>query len=215
MDRIFSPVEALAEGSGAYAARRLPTALVLPTTAAVRTRLRAQSPPWLRIGDGPGTCRPTAALARLREPAPPRLLVSHCDQLCNPADTTVQSLRAGRALFLSPIDIILNSKYGFRLMVWTATGLVALAPRAEPEAVASALLDHLRDCELLGDAWEERSRQVERTPGYRDAHRRRQLRFLESSVANAYAHVPGDADACRILERIAGLRRTSGQVAVP
>ena len=205
MDRAYSPLTGLAEATHACTRADLPTVLVLPTTEA--TQSHPELPLWTRVGEvgRPGIHKPTTVLARLRNSEPPRRVISYCDQLCRVHDATIRIDLPDRRIFLSPIETILNTKYKFRLLVWTASGLVMLPPSSPASDIARALVAHLRDCEHLAEAWQERRRQVERTIEHRIMSGRRQVRFLQSSFANAYARSPLGAEAEKLLDRIDNL----------
>jgi hypothetical protein len=207
MDRTYSPLTGLAEATLACANEDLPTELVLPTTAAIQSH--PDLPLWTRMGEEgrPGIHKPTTMLARLCNPEPPRQIISYCDQLCRLHDATIRVDLPDRRIFLSPIETILNTKYNFRLLVWTASGLVMLPPSSSASDIARTLVAHLRDCEHLAEAWQERRRQIERTIEHRIKSGRRQVRFLQSSFANSYARSPLGVEAGKLLDRIDTLEK--------
>lgn len=200
----------LAEATTSSRIDGMPIALVLPTVADLQSEFMERFSSWVRIGEEgrPGMHKPTAILSWLRAQDPPRLLISHADQLCSPRFATIRLLLPDRTEFISPIEIILNTRYGFQLLVWTSDGLIRLPPGSSPKAVAASLASHLRDCDTLGDGWIERSRQVERTLLHRVASGRKQLRFLRSCVANAFSNSSDNSAMTPILDRIDGIERS-------
>lgn len=207
---MFTPLMGFAEAAASSRLNSAPIALVLPTIADFRSRLIEQHPSWIRIGeeDHAGMLKPTTILSRLQTTAPPRLLISHTDQLCSPLVATVQLVLPDRSEFISPIEIILNTKYAFQLLVWTRGGLLMLPPDSPPKAIAISLASHLRDCEALGPEWISRSRQAERTLLHRTARRKNQFRYLRSCVANAFSSNPENSAMTPLLGRIDEIERS-------
>jgi len=181
--------------------RRL--ALVLPTTPPAQ---EGDVEGWTLIdcNGHSGVSKATEVLRRVGEQDVDWIIV-RTDQLYQPTEATVLIQLRDRSLFLSPVEFILNDKYGYPLVIWTAAGLVTLPPESPFKDIGLQLVQHLQDCSLLGASWLERDHQALRTPEHRGKARNRQLRFLRSSVANAYRDAPTSPLAFPLLDRITGI----------
>lgn len=168
-------------------------AFILPTTAPIGDwfrRVGAVRPPVIGRADIKGNTRATDLLCVAGAVDAPRRVVIHTDQLCRASEATVRIDLADQQVFLSPVEMILNTKYNYSLLVWTAGGLREVPADSRLKDIAAVLVEHLRDCATLGAEWLERDRQIERTLSHRRRLGRRKLRYLRSSVASAFADHP-------------------------
>lgn len=209
MDGFFTPEAGLAAAQDALSGPDGRVALVLPTTRAIGERHLARQGSWSVIGrsggaGGQGAVEVLRHLSMAREPGP---VIIHTDQLYQPADATILALLEDRSIFLSPVECILNDRYGYRLLVWTASGLRTLPSGSPMKDIVSLVVRHLHDCSMLGAAWLERDQQVQRTMMHRREAGKRQLRFLRSSVADAYREEPGNPMVDALARRIDDIRR--------
>jgi hypothetical protein len=209
MDQTFTPWMGFADAVALSRLDCAPIAIVLPTVKDPHSCLIGEHSCWIRIGQEgrPGMHKPTSVFSWLQGPDAPRLLISHADQLCSPLVATIQLLLRDRSEFISPTEIILNTKYGFRLLIWTRSSLISLPPASPPKAIAASLVSHLGDCETLGHEWLERQRQGERTLSHRVGIARNQLRFLRSCIANAFSCDPDSPEMTPLLRQIEGVER--------
>jgi len=200
MDETFTPRQALGVATAMRPSGSRRLALVLPTTPSV---LEGKSDAWTVVGrcGQPDVTKATDVLRRVQEQDVDSIII-RTDQLHHPGDATVLILLEDCSLYLSPIEFILNDKYGYSLVIWTASGLSKLPPKSSFKDIGFHIAKHLQDCSLLKAAWLERDRQALRMPEYRCKARRRQLRFLQSSVANAYMAVPSSPLILPLLNQI-------------
>jgi hypothetical protein len=209
MDEFFTPEMGLAAAKVALSDLECRVALVLPTTRQLNEDGRQPQDAWSVIGrpDRGGTKGATEVFSRLSSGQTPTPIIVHTDQLYRPADATILAVLENRKVYLSPVECILNDKYGYRLLVWTASGLRALAAKSPWTDIGSLTIEHLRDCSLLGKRWLERDQQVQRTVEHRLKSGKRQLRYLHSSVANAYMTDPANPTINALVKRIDDLSR--------
>lgn len=209
MDGFFTPEAGLAAAQDTLSGADGRVALVLPSTRAIGGRVLSRQGSWSVIGrpGGAGVQGAVDALRHLWTTREPRPVIIHTDQLYQPADATVLALLEDRSIFISPVECILNDRYGYRLLVWTASGLRMLPPGSPMKDIGSLVVRHLRDCSLLGAAWLEREHQVQRTIAHRREAGRRQLRFLRSSLADAYREEPGNPMIDALARRIGEIGR--------
>lgn len=209
MDVFFSPEMGLAAAQDALPDLGCRVALVLPTTQALNEHIIQSQSIWSVIGRSGRTGVQSAIevfrhLSAAQKPVP---IIIHTDQLYQPADATILALLDDSRIYLSPVECILNDKHDYRLLVWTAAGLNTLPAKSPLKDIGSLMAQHLRDCSLLGQRWLERDQQVQRTIGHRLKTGKRQLRFLRSSVANAYMKKPASSMVNTLIERISDIGR--------
>lgn len=183
-------------------------ALVVPSTHATLRLARDLWAHWIVVGSRTGTKPISSALSAVGELFERRPTMIFTDQLYRPADANVLALLGDMQLYLSPLEYILCSKYGYRLGVWTAGGMQWLEPGAEIKDVAALMVTHLRDCAKLEKDWVEMDKQAMRLHSNRERSVKRQLCFLHSSTANTYMDDPAHPTAGQLLARIGTLGKS-------
>lgn len=195
------------------------TAYIVPTTTtllALAKRLEASASASVvapRSGEGKST--PTSLLSRVAVPRnAPKAVIVFSDQLLDPADATLFVRHDSGDGFFSPLEAILNIKYGYELDVWTGEGSAVIPGHAGTlESVLTCMVAHVRSCEVLGDLWRMRALQGMRTPAFRVYQAQRKLRFFRSSILNAYREDPSHPDLARLLVDAERLERSMKDVA--
>lgn len=122
--------------------------------------------------------------------SPPSLVIIHSDQFVAPSVANVLVLLDEYEAYISSIEYLLNSKYGYTLIVWLGDEWETIAPGEKVQHVARLVVAYLRACSKLGDRWLLSSAQRYRMRHIREAIRERRLRFVRSSIAYAYAEAP-------------------------
>ncbi len=207
MDGYFAPELGLKSAVGAHVRQSHALAIVLPTTRAVAESFKKADGSITVIGRAGQNGVETAptVLSLLSSGHPLRTLVVHTDQLYQPADATILALLPERSIFVSPVECILNDRYGFDLSIWTAAGMVFVPAKTPINDIIAKVAGHLKDCFYLGSDWMEAGQQIQRTVEYRQKFGGRQLRYLTSSIANAFMNAPENDEVSHLLERVGAL----------
>lgn len=114
--------------------------------------------------------------------------ISFPDQLTSAIDAPVPVESDGKRTYYPAVELIANGCHSFALQVWAAGGFRRVEPNASPHDVMSALQHHFRSCETLGDEWQLRAAQRERTHAERVANARLRLRAFQSALMHALPH---------------------------
>lgn len=185
--------------------RKSPVAIVLPTTHATlklakMLHKRGEATP-IR-GDveiQPFGIQVDHLLADLSNGCSPNLLI-FSDQLVSASDATILIRTATTSTFVSPLELILNRKYGYELQLWRSTGLHAVAAQIDdPESIYRHLLTYLSACSLLGDIWLARRLQVQRLPEMRLYIAKRKARMFRSAIFDLYLRNASQEDLKRMI----------------
>ncbi len=196
-----------------------PVAFILPTTSAVLEVVNH----YRQLGDVtivagtsvPGSL-PAAALIRTLSTGGPRpRLVIFTDQVMSPADASILVKTNDANAFFSPLEFILNARYGYRLVIWGQEGgTVVESGRSDISEVLSPIADYLRACYTLGDDWLARGKQHLRNPESRRYSALRKLRYFRSAVVNAYRTDPSSIEVTQLLQRITHMEQKAQQETV-
>ena len=146
---------------------------------------------------------------RVISQSPPPLVIIHSDQFVDPSVANVLVLLDDYEAYISSIEYLLNSKYGYTLAVWLGDEWETIAPGAKVQHVARLVVAHLRACSKLGDEWLVSSAQRYRMRHVREAIRERRLRFVRSSIADAYAEAPGSDVISALYADLSGIETES------
>jgi hypothetical protein len=152
----------------------------------------------------PGSTAPVQLLARLRsdESAKPRIILIFSDQLVSPEIATIPVDVDGSISYVSGLEAVLYARYGYMLRAVLASGVETAAAPGTVEEVLALLDRYFAACELLGDAWLMRARQVERERGMRLREAKMRLRYFQSAVFYAYRERPLDQVGLTALRRV-------------
>ena len=210
MDGLFAPEHGLDAALREYAANSDRLAIVLPSTCATTDSIYRRSTAMTVLGNASrlGSEGAIEVLKQVAGKTAPTTLVIHTDQLYTPTDATVLAMLPERSIFMSPVECILNDKYGYDLSVWTATGMRHVPAKTPFKMLIAHLTEHLKDCYVLGALWTEAQHQFQRTIEHRQKQGRRQLRYLTSSIAHAYADCPESPELNALLERLGGMEQS-------
>jgi len=134
------------------------------------------------------------------------------DQLVNPVDATVMLRTHSGNFFVSPIELILNQRHGYRIVSWHASAFMEIEPAcSDSSRIYRNVIEHLKSCDALGDQWLARTHQFIRTPAARVHNAKRKLRLFHSAVLDAYLEDLDDEALKKAVERIEVLRRQVGK----
>lgn len=136
----------------------------------------------------------------------PSCVVIHPDQLTDPAVANVLVQTDEFEGYISPIEILLNRKYGYALDIWVGDQRIKLPVNSSVEEVVWGVVRHLISCRTLGDGWLEAHTQRLRMAKVRERLRDRKGRFVASSIAAAFAMEPSAPSAQRLLQDLARIR---------
>lgn len=191
---------------------RPPLALIVPSTTRTTEesiRLHGLGVASM-VGDGatPGALRPADVVSLIRSETTQPDLIVFSDQILHPADASILVRTDTADMYFSPIETILNVKYGYRLAIWTAQDYKVIEPRAtEISMIFSALVGHLHDCATIPQNWNMREAQKQRLPLGRRRMARRKLRLLKSAVIDAFRFGPDDLATGELLGRVEAMER--------
>lgn len=157
------------------------------------------------IGARPGVVTVHDGLRRVQQDPPQRILI-HSDQLVEPAVANILVLVDEFEGYISSIECLLNSKYGYALHVWAGDTWLDVPPNAPVREVASAVVAHLQACRSLHD-WELGGMQRRRMRRVRHEVIDRKMRFVRSSIAAAFADAIDADEAAGFHADLAGLER--------
>lgn len=193
-----------------------PEAFILPTTSAVLevvNRHRQLGDVAIVAGTSVPGSLPAAALVKtLSADGPMPRLVIFTDQVMSPADASILVKTNDANAFFSPLEFILNVRYGYRLVIWGQEGgTVVESGRSEISEVLSPISSYLRACYTLGDDWLARGMQHLRNPESRRHSALRKLRFFRSAVVNAYRAEPASVEVAKLLQRITHMEQKAQQ----
>lgn len=196
-----------------HALHATPVAFVIPTTAAARnaTGFGTAAERVATVGDphlGP-MHSPTSLLDSLRRlPSRPALVV-FTDQIVDQANTSILVKTEQGDRFISPLELILSSNYGYTIVFWTPAGFIRCpAGTLQMDTFARLIVEHLDGANALGSAWEAAGLQHFRSMEARRFNARRKLRFFRSSVINTFKHTPASGEAKRLIDRADALEQT-------
>jgi len=150
----------------------------------------------------PGLQRPADIISLLKTgPARPDLILLS-DQILSSPDASVLVRTDEIDQYFSPIEAILNLKYGYRLAIWTISGYVAIEPYAPAISIVfQKLTQYLGDCESLGSHWNVRELQRLRLPAERHYRALRKVRHFRSAVLNGFRYSPNDPAGLALLQK--------------
>lgn len=157
------------------------------------------------IGARPGVLTVHDGLRRVQQDPPPRILI-HSDQLVEPAVANVLVLVDEFEGYISSIEFLLNSKYGYALFAWAGESWLDVPPGSSVREVASAVVAHLLACRSLHD-WELGGMQRRRMRRVRQDVSDRKMRFVRSSIAAAFADAIDADEAAGFHADLASLER--------
>ena len=189
-----------------------PTAFVLPTTPeTVRLAECSKASGYLSLVGA--MALPAAGinagdlLPRLASGDRPGVFI-FADQLVGAVEATVLLRTEYGDFFVSPLEFIMNQRYGYRIVLWHPSAFLEVSPGCSDEAsIYRRLLEHLESCNKLGDLWLARKQQSSRTPAIRLYNARRKARLFRSAVLDAYLERLEDADLKKVLGRVEMLNR--------
>lgn len=193
-----------------------PVAFILPTTSAVLevvNRYRQLGELTIVAGTSvPGSLPAAALIKTLSADGPRPLLVIFTDQVMSPADASILVKTDDANAFFSPLEFILNVRYGYRLVIWGQDGgTVVESGRSDISEVLAPISGYLRACYTLGDDWLARGQQYQRNPESRRHSALRKLRFFRSAVVNAYRTEPASVEVTKLLQRITHMEQKAQQ----
>ncbi len=193
-----------------------PLAFILPSTTAVlevASRCRQNGELTIVASSLVPDSLSAAALVKMLSAGESRpLLVIFTDQIMNPADASILVKTNDADAFFSPLEFILNARYGYRLVIWDQfEGTVIESGRSEIAEVLAPLSRYLRACYTLGDDWLVRGEQHLRNPETRRHRALRKLRLFRSAVVNAYRTEPDSVEVAELLQRITRMEQRSQQ----
>lgn len=191
-----------------------PSALILPSTTAVIGEVdRMRESVGLTVVGGSTQDRlpPSVLLKAMARSGNRPLLLIFTDQIMSPADASILIKTNDAEAFFSPLEFILNSRYGYRLVIWKQNGYTAVEPGSSISEVFAPIADHLQHCCTLGDEWLERKRQYQRNPTTRRFNALRKLRFFRSNVINAYCTEPATTELAELLQQIVRMEQKVAQ----
>ena len=197
------------------------TACIVPTTAAVLDLAKryyadaALAIACPRFSDGKATLKSLLSRVAAAQDVPQTIVV-FSDQLVDPTEATLLVHDDSGDGFFSPLESILNIKYGYDLEIWTAEGPAMIPARTGTlESILTRMLGYIRSCDALGQQWTMREHQGMRTPAFRAYQARRKLRFFRSSVFHAYMEEPTHPEIARLLAHAETLEQIIDNVASP
>jgi hypothetical protein len=136
----------------------------------------------LMVGSIAGTMRPADLLQVLGSGRRPDVHI-YSDQLVSVEDATIPIKHLGRCFFLSSVEVILVSQYGYRASVWSVDGFLAAET---PEDVVALLVRYLEQC-ANQRGWLAASLQSQRSLETRVATAELELRRLQDAALCAWA----------------------------
>lgn len=196
-----------------------PVAFIFPSTSAVldvANRYRQLGEVTIVAGTSvPGSLPAAALIKNLSADAPRPRLVIFSDQIMSPADASILVKTNDASAFFSPLEFILNARYGYRLVIWGQDGgTVVESGRSDISEVLPPISSYLRACYTLGDDWLARGKQHLRNPESRRHIALRKLRFFRSAVVNAYRTEPASIEVTKLLQRITHMEQKAQQETV-
>jgi hypothetical protein len=126
--------------------------------------------------------RPAHLLQLLSSGQRPAVAI-YSDQLASVEDATIPIKRAGRCFFLSAVEVLLVSQYGYQARIWSADGFSEADTPEDVVALLVRYLDHCADQE----GWIVGSLQSQRSLEIRVATAELELRRLQDAALCAWA----------------------------
>ncbi len=129
---------------------------------------------------------PSDAFQKLDNSPGTHAVIVFSDQLTSCLDAPVLTSQRGQQRFLSLAESILNSTYGFRLVVSTHEGTLMLPPCSPLLSVLRIISNHLDSNAMLGGDWLVQELQTERQPSTRLIENRVRQRVFHSALMHMY-----------------------------
>ncbi|MDV3512688.1 hypothetical protein R1L06_18340 [Stenotrophomonas sp. C4297] len=166
------------------------TAIILATTRSNINRaieLSTRGMVTSIIGKDPAYSEaPSDAFQKLDDSPGTHAVIVFSDQLTSSLDAPVLTSQRGQQRFLSLAESILNSTYGFRLVVSTYEGMFMLPPCSPLVSVLRIISNHLDSNAMLGGDWLVQELQTERHPSRRLIENRVRQRAFHSALMHMY-----------------------------
>ena len=183
-----------------------PVAFILPTTAGVRNAIYGgtRTKGLDSVGNPAfgALYSPVEALNTLRQSSERPAIAVFSDQIVDQANTPILVKSEYGEHYISPIELILNSTYGYNLVCWISDGFLSCpAGVATLESTARMVVSHLNAAVSLGGDWEMAGFQQFRSAEARRYNAHRKLRFFRSSVMSTFMHASASPEARKLLEQ--------------
>lgn len=171
---------------------RLPAsaiALVLPSTRAVLARCsQIADNGCIRIACSNGELGDSAGdVLRLAQSGQRPNLLILSDQLVSSHEATLLIRTESGDFYVSPLEMILNQRYGYQLKFWGTHGYSTIdAYSVDSAEIMKSSIEYLHQCSRLGEQWLLRGEQPLRTPFIRTYNARRKIRMFRSALLALY-----------------------------
>ena len=180
-------------------------ALVLPSTRAVMVRSRQLADAGrIRIACNEGSLGLSASdVLRQAQSGQRPTLVILSDQLVSAHEATLLIRTAHGDIYVSPLEMILNQRYGYALAFWGTQGYSTIdAHSTDSSVILHRIIDHLHQCSSLGEQWLLRGEQSLRTPVIRTYNARRKIRMFRSALLAQYQPNSVDSELDALMEAV-------------